>query len=83
MRETLRPPKESREHAKGTKKEHIWLRSHNVGSIRAQGKREKAFDADIDVFALQEISAYIRTMHDAKKSSAKSSSDPYGENQRK
>ena len=52
--------------SKGTKKEHIWLRSHNVGSIRAQDRREKAFDANIDVFALQENSADIKTMHDAK-----------------
>ena len=29
--------------------------------------REKAFNADIDVFALQKISADIKTMHDAKK----------------
>ena len=51
---------------KQTKKEHIWLRSHNVGSIRAKDRREDALDADIDLFAFQETSADIKTIHDAK-----------------
>ena len=51
---------------KQTKKEHIWLRSHNVGSSKAKDRREDALDADIDVFAFQETNADIKTMHDAK-----------------
>ena len=38
----------------------------NVGSIRAKDRREDAFDADIDIFAFQETSADIKTIHDAK-----------------
>ena len=49
-----------------TKKEHIWLRSHNVGSFRNKGKREDVLSDDIDIYALQETNADIKTMHDAK-----------------
>ena len=67
--------------ARQTKKEHIWLRSHDVGSIRAKDRRDEALDADIDVFAFQETSADIKTIHDAKLNLAKSNSEPYGANQ--
>ena len=51
----------------GANKDHIWIRSHNVGSIRAECRREKTFYADIGIFAFQETNADIKTMHDAKK----------------
>ena len=51
----------------GMEKEHIWLRSHNVGSFRDKEKREMVLSADdIDIYALQETNADIKTMHDAK-----------------
>ena len=43
------------------------IRSHNVGSIKSNNSREKAFDADVDIFALQETCADIKVMHDTKK----------------
>ena len=61
-----------------TKKDHIWIRSHNVGSIRTHDRREKAFDADIDVFAFQETNADITTMHDGKNEFSKKQLRPYG-----
>ena len=63
-----RGPKERNQRAipKGTMKEHIWLRSHNVGSFRDKAKREDVLSADIDIYALQETNADIKTMHDAK-----------------
>ena len=53
-----------------TTKDHIWIRSHNVGSIRT--------DDRIDIFALQEANADIKTMHDAKQELSKKQLRPYG-----
>ena len=51
----------------GMEKDHIWLRSHNVGSFRAMETIELVLSADdIDIYALQETNADIKTMHDAK-----------------
>ena len=50
-----RGPKGSNQRAlpKEPKKEHIWLRSHNVGpGFRAKERREDALNVNIDIFAL-------------------------------
>ena len=67
---------------KEAKKEHIWLRSHNVGpGFRAKERREETFNADIDIYALQETSADIKPCMTQRRSSQKSKSEPYGANQ--
>ena len=56
-----------RSQKEGTQRDHIRIRSHNVGSIRSEDSRNKAVDANVEVIAFQETFADVKDMRNATK----------------